>query len=51
MSLHQLLETGRSLAECIPYSAVALGSRFALASVFWRSGQTTSVVPRVLDPI
>jgi putative oxidoreductase len=38
--LHQLLETGRSLAERIPYSAVALVSRFALASVFWRSAQT-----------
>jgi putative oxidoreductase len=40
MSPHQLLETGRSLAERIPYSAVALVSRFALASVFWRSAQT-----------
>jgi putative oxidoreductase len=38
--LHQLLETGRSLAERIPYGAVALVSRFALASVFWRSAQT-----------
>jgi putative oxidoreductase len=36
----QLLETGRSLVERIPYSAVALVSRFALASVFWRSAQT-----------
>ena len=40
MSPLQLLETGRSLAERIPYSAVALISRFALASVFWRSAQT-----------
>ncbi len=40
MSPHQLLEAGRSLAERIPYSAVALVSRFALASVFWRSAQT-----------
>ena len=40
MSPHQVLEAGRSLAERIPYSAVALVSRFALASVFWRSGQT-----------
>ena len=40
MSPLQLLEAGRSLAERIPYSAVALGSRFALASVFWRSAQT-----------
>jgi putative oxidoreductase len=38
--LHQLLDAGRSLAERIPYSAVALVSRFALASVFWRSAQT-----------
>lgn len=38
--LHQLLEAGRSLVERIPYSAVALVSRFALASVFWRSAQT-----------
>jgi putative oxidoreductase len=38
--LHQLLEAGRSLAERIPYSAVALVSRFALAGVFWRSAQT-----------
>ena len=40
MSPLQLLEAGRSLAERIPYSAVALGSRFALASMFWRSAQT-----------
>ena len=40
MSPLQLLEAGRSPAERIPYSAVALGSRFALASVFWRSAQT-----------
>ena len=40
MSPLQLLEAGRSLAERIPYSAVALGSRFAVASVFWRSAQT-----------
>jgi putative oxidoreductase len=40
MSPLQVLEPGRSLAERIPYSAVALVSRFALASVFWRSGQT-----------
>lgn len=35
-----LLERGRSLAERIPYSFVALVARFAVASVFWRSGQT-----------
>jgi putative oxidoreductase len=40
MSPIQLLEAGRSAAERIPYSAVALVSRFALASVFWRSAQT-----------
>jgi putative oxidoreductase len=40
MSLLRLLETGRSLAERIPHSAVALVSRLAVASVFWRSGQT-----------
>jgi putative oxidoreductase len=40
MSPLQLLEAGRSMAERIPYSAVALASRLALSSVFWRSGQT-----------
>ena len=34
------LEAGRSLAERIPYSLLALVSRFAVASVFWRSGRT-----------
>jgi len=34
------LEAGRRLAERIPYSFVALVARFAVASVFWRSGQT-----------
>jgi putative oxidoreductase len=33
-------ERGRSLAELVPYSFVALVSRFAVAGVFWRSGQT-----------
>jgi putative oxidoreductase len=33
-------EYGRALAERVPYSLVALVSRFAVASVFWRSGQT-----------
>jgi hypothetical protein len=37
MWLINLLERGRALAERIPYSLVA---RFAVASVFWRSGQT-----------
>ena len=40
MSPIKLLENGRSLAERIPYSAVALLGRFAVASVFCRSGQT-----------
>jgi len=40
MSLIRILEHGRSWAERIPYSAVALAARFAVASVFWRSGQT-----------
>ena len=34
------LEAGRRLAERIPYSLVALVARVAVASVFWRSGQT-----------
>ena len=34
------LEAGRRLAERIPYSLVALVARFAVASIFWRSGQT-----------
>jgi len=34
------LEAGRNLAERIPYSVVALVARIAVASVFWRSGQT-----------
>jgi putative oxidoreductase len=40
MKIESLLETGRAWAERIPYSLVALLSRFAVASVFWRSGQT-----------
>jgi putative oxidoreductase len=40
MSIATMLEAGRSLAERIPYSAVALLSRIAVAQVFWRSGQT-----------
>src|SRR5437868_1892221 len=36
----RMLEAGRSLAERIPYSLLALVSRFAVASVFWRSGRT-----------
>jgi putative oxidoreductase len=40
MSPIALLESGRALAERIPYSLVALVTRFAVAGVFWRSGQT-----------
>ena len=40
MSTIAMLERGWQLAEQIPYSVVALFSRFAVASVFWRSGQT-----------
>jgi len=36
-------ERGRALAELVPYGFVALVSRFAIASVFWRSGRP---VPR-----
>lgn len=36
----ELLERGRALAERVPYSIVALAARFAVAGVFWRSGQT-----------
>src|SRR5512139_336451 len=40
MSMSDYIEKGRDLAERIPYSAIALVSRFAVADVFWRSGQT-----------
>ena len=40
MSPVALLESGRALAERIPYSVVALLARIAVAGVFWRSGQT-----------
>jgi hypothetical protein len=47
MSLNSLMQRGRTvaeyghaLAERVPYGLVALVSRFAVASVFWRSGQT-----------
>jgi putative oxidoreductase len=40
MSLPALLETGRSLAERVPYSILALLSRIAVAQVFWRSART-----------
>jgi len=34
------LDAGRRLAERIPYALVALVARVAVASAFWRSGQT-----------
>lgn len=40
LTLMNWLESGRRLAERIPYSLVALVARLAVASVFWRSGQT-----------
>jgi putative oxidoreductase len=40
MIVREYLEKGRNLAERIPYSVIALISRFAVADVFWRSGQT-----------
>ena len=40
MLAREYLEKGRNLAERIPYSVIALASRFAVADVFWRSGQT-----------
>jgi len=40
MWLVNLLQQGRALAKRIPYSLVALVARFAVAGVFWRSGQT-----------
>jgi putative oxidoreductase len=40
MPVLELMEKGRALAERIPYSAVALASRVAVADIFWRSGRT-----------
>jgi putative oxidoreductase len=40
MLVRETLEQGRSLAERIPDSVIALASRVAVAEVFWRSGQT-----------
>jgi len=40
MIAREYFEKGRKLAERIPYSLIALTSRFAVADVFWRSGQT-----------
>ena len=38
--IRHVLELGHGWAERIPYALTALLSRFAIASVFWRSGQT-----------
>jgi putative oxidoreductase len=40
MAVREYLEKVRDLAERIPYSIIALAARFAVADVFWRSGQT-----------
>jgi putative oxidoreductase len=40
MPFLEFLERSRALAERVPYSVVALAARFAVVSVFWRSGQT-----------
>jgi putative oxidoreductase len=40
MHVLELMEKGRALAERIPYSAIALTSRIAVADIFWRSGRT-----------
>ena len=40
MSVLELMEKGRALAERIPYSVIALTSRIAIADIFWRSGRT-----------
>lgn len=40
MSLIAYLEHGRALARRIPFSALALASRLAIAATFWRSAQT-----------
>jgi putative oxidoreductase len=38
--IRNILELGRASAERIPFALTALLSRCAVASVFWRSGQT-----------
>ena len=40
MSPIALLDAGRSLADRIPQSFVSAVARVAVATVFWRSGQT-----------
>jgi putative oxidoreductase len=40
MRAREYLEKGRDLAERIPDGFIALIARFAIADVFWRSGQT-----------
>lgn len=40
MQVVEVLEKGRALAERVPYGAIALASRIAVADIFWRSGRT-----------
>lgn len=40
MPIKQTINKAVGLAEKIPYSAIALLTRIAVADVFWRSGQT-----------
>lgn len=40
MRTREAIRQGRALLDAIPYSILALISRFAVATVFWRSGQT-----------
>lgn len=40
MAIMQTINKAVGLAEKIPYSAIALLTRIAVADVFWRSGQT-----------
>lgn len=40
MWMFRFIDRARALCERIPNSAIALVARFALAAVFWRSGQT-----------
>lgn len=40
MTIKQILNGAVGILERIPYSAIALLARIAVADVFWRSGQT-----------
>lgn len=40
MSIKKTIDKAVGFAEKIPYSAIALLTRIAVADVFWRSGQT-----------